>query len=134
MLLRWIRRHLIRRRPFPPAWRILLHRTMRFWEGLTADEQARIEDEIRFFIAERHWEGCGGLVLTEEMRVIIAAQACRLLLGRPGERYANVTAVLVYPSGYFTGPQPTPVMAAARRGSRPAAARPCSGRPSSTGR
>ncbi len=77
---------------------------MRFWPGLTADEQAAIEDEIRFFIAERHWEGCGGLELTEEMQVIIAAQACRLLLGRPGERFANVTAILVYPSGYFAGP------------------------------
>jgi Mlc titration factor MtfA (ptsG expression regulator) len=110
MIFRWLRRKLIRRAPFPPAWRILLHRNMRFWSGLTADEQARIEDEIRFFIAERHWEGCGGLTLTEEMKVIIAAQACRLLLGRPGERYANVTTILVYPSGYFTGPQPTPVL------------------------
>lgn len=110
MLLRIVRRWLIRRRPFPPAWRVLLHRTARFWESLSADEQDRIEDEIRFFIAERHWEGCGGLALTEEMKVIIAAQACRLLLGRPGERFSNVTTVLVYPTGYFTGPQPTPVL------------------------
>ncbi len=101
MFFRWLKRRRIRRTPFPPGWRIILHRNMRFWSGLTADEQARIEDEIRFFIAERHWEGCGGLTLTEEIQVIIAAQACRLLLGRPGERFSNVTAILVYPSGYF---------------------------------
>jgi Mlc titration factor MtfA (ptsG expression regulator) len=110
MLFRWLRRTLIRRRPFPARWRVLLDRNMRFWSALSADHQARIEDEIRFFIAERHWEGCGGLTLTEEMKVIVAAQACRLLLGRPGERFANVTTILIYPSGYFTGPQPTPVL------------------------
>ncbi len=103
MLFRWLNRRRIRRTPFPPPWRVLLHRTMRFWSCLTADEQARIEDEIRFFIAERNWEGCGGLELTADMQVIIAAQACRLLLGRPGERFENVTTILVYPSGYFTG-------------------------------
>lgn len=74
---------------------------MRFWSQLTADEQLRIEDEIRFFIAERNWEGCGGLTLTIEMQAIIAAQACRLLLGRPGDRFQGVTTILVYPSGYF---------------------------------
>jgi MtfA peptidase len=110
MLFRWFRRWRIRRQAFPPRWRVLLDRTMRFWSTLTADEQARIEDEIRFFITERHWEGCGGLELTEEMKVIVAAQACRLLLGRPGERFLNVTTILIYPSGYFTGPQPTPVL------------------------
>lgn len=82
---------------------------MRFWSHLTADEQARIEDEIRFFLVERSWEGCGGLELTEEMQVIIAAQACRLLLGRPEDRFANVTAILVYPSGTFTEVLPSPI-------------------------
>jgi len=77
---------------------------MRFWSTLTADEQLRIEDEIRFFIAERHWEGCGGLKLTDEVRAVIAAQACRLLLARPEDRFNNVSSILVYPSGYFTGP------------------------------
>jgi Mlc titration factor MtfA (ptsG expression regulator) len=110
MLFRWLRRRRIRNTPFPPAWRRLLNDTNRFWADLSADDQARMEDELRFFIAERHWEGCGGLELTESMRVIIAAQACRLLLGRPGERFANVTAILVYPSGYFTGPAASSIL------------------------
>jgi Mlc titration factor MtfA (ptsG expression regulator) len=110
MFLRWLRRRRIRSRPFPPSWRLLLHRTTPFWERLTGDEQARMEDEIRYFIAERSWEGCGGLTLTETMQVVIAAQACRLLLGRPGERFAEPTTILVYPSGYFAGPTPTPIL------------------------
>lgn len=110
MLLRWLRRRRIRRTPFPPAWRVLLDRSLPFWETLTGDQQARMEDELRYFIAERHWEGCGGLELTEEMQVIIAAEACRLLLGRPGERFENTSTILVYPSGYFSGAGPVPVL------------------------
>jgi Mlc titration factor MtfA (ptsG expression regulator) len=34
------------------------------------------------FLAEKHFEGCGGLALTDEIRVTIAAQACLLLLHR----------------------------------------------------
>ena len=32
-------------------------------------------------MAEKNWEGCGGLTVTDEMRVTIAAQACLLVLG-----------------------------------------------------
>lgn len=110
MLFRWLRLRKIRRTPFPPAWRVFLDRTLDFWSKLTADEQERLEEEIRLFIAERNWEGCGGLDLTDEMQLIVAAEACRLLLGRPGERFRFTSTILVYPNGYFSGPSPTPVL------------------------
>ena len=34
------------------------------------------------FLAEKQFEGCDGLVITDEIRVVIAAQACLLLLHR----------------------------------------------------
>ena len=52
-----------------------------------AGEAAR---RLRIFLAEKNWEGCGGLRMTDEIKVTIAAQACLLLLGmerrllRPG--------------------------------------------------
>lgn len=52
-------------------------------------------------LAEKHWEGCGGLELTDEIRVTIAAQACVLLLHRESEYYPRVTSILVYPSIYI---------------------------------
>ena len=55
-------------------------------------------DLVRLFVAEKHWEGCGGLELTDEIRVTIAGQACLLVLGLDHVLYRNVESILVYPS------------------------------------
>ena len=45
-------------------------------------------------------EGCGGLQLTEEMRVTIAAQASLLLLNMSYPRYSRARRILVYPRSF----------------------------------
>jgi hypothetical protein len=50
-----------------------------------------------YFIAEKDWEGCGGLELNNEIRVTISAQACLLLLGIPHNYYKNVESIIIYP-------------------------------------
>jgi Mlc titration factor MtfA (ptsG expression regulator) len=73
---------------------------------LDADEQQRLCRLIQLFVADKHWEGCNGLVLTDEIKVTIAGQACLLVLGlvehveRP-QLYANVETILVYPSTFI---------------------------------
>jgi len=50
-------------------------------------------------VHEKNWEGCGGLALTEAHRVIIAAQACLLLVGvHQHDLFADAMSILVYPS------------------------------------
>ena len=41
----------------------------------------------KIFVAEKTFEGCGGLAITDEIKVTIAAQACLLLLHRETEYY-----------------------------------------------
>ena len=55
---------------------------------------------VQVFLREKHFEGCGGLELTDEIRVTIAAQACLLLLHRETDYYPKLTSILVYPAGY----------------------------------
>jgi Mlc titration factor MtfA (ptsG expression regulator) len=58
---------------------------------------------VRIFNSEKSFEGAGGLVLTDEMRVVIAARACLLVLQRielDGRLYADLQTVIVYPSTY----------------------------------
>jgi hypothetical protein len=56
--------------------------------------------DVQVFLAEKHFEGCAGLELTDEIRVTIAAQACLLLLHRETDYYPELTSILVYPSTY----------------------------------
>jgi hypothetical protein len=61
-------------------------------------ERSHLRALVQVFIAEKDWEGCGGLELTDEIRVTISAQACLLLLGLPHNYYQNVETIIVYPS------------------------------------
>src|SRR3990170_6131457 len=91
------RRERLRSSPFPPEWRRILERNVPLFSRLPAADREELFGHIQIFISEKHWEGCGGLELTDEMRVTIAAQACVLLLHRDSDYYPRVTTILVYP-------------------------------------
>lgn len=103
MIIRWLRQR--RRRkllatPFPTDWLRYLQRNVPQYNLLTSAEQAALRDQLRVFVAEKHWEGCQGLKVTEEMQVTIAGHACLMALGLDGEPFRNVLTILIYPSGY----------------------------------
>ncbi|HEX5052210.1 MAG TPA: M90 family metallopeptidase [Planctomycetota bacterium] len=102
--LRHVRRRELLAAPFPAEWLPILQR-LPFYRHLDERGQQRLRDDLRVLIAEKQWEGCGGLVLTDEIRVTIAAQASLLLLDIEHEYYADVQAILVYPSAYRTMPR-----------------------------
>jgi len=101
--LRRRRRRALLARPFPPDWLAVLQ-GLPFYGRLDARGQARLRDDLRVLIAEKEWEGCGGLQLTDAMRVTIAAQASLLILAVEHDYYRNVDSILVYPSGYRSAP------------------------------
>ena len=96
------RRARIRRRPFPEAWREILRRRVPYFRLLPADLQLQLKKHIQVFLAEKPFIGCAGLEVTEEMRVVIAAQACLLLLNRRRPDYfPNLRQILVYPGAFI---------------------------------
>lgn len=84
----------------PSHWRQVLEESFPLFNRLTDADKNELLGHINVFLAEKHFEGCGGLDLTDEIRVTIAAQACLLLLHRDTDYYPNLTSILVYPSGY----------------------------------
>ena len=90
------RRHL-RERPFPAAWGGHLAANVAIARRLDDAHATRLRELVTVFVAEKRWEGCGGLELTEEMQVTIAGQACVMLLGRDHGLYEDVESILVYP-------------------------------------
>ena len=70
------RRKRILEEPFPDAWTEILARNVAAYRLLDTDEQRRLRELVQVFIAEKNWEGCGGLELDDEIRVTIAGCAC----------------------------------------------------------
>jgi Mlc titration factor MtfA (ptsG expression regulator) len=99
------RRRRILAEPFPAVWERYLEDNVRFYGRLDADQRHRLRELIQVFVAEKTWEGCGGLELTEEIQVTIAAQACLLVLGRSDRMYDDVQSILVYPSTVVAPPR-----------------------------
>lgn len=91
--------------PFPKAWRAILKRRLPFFHALPADLQLQLKRHIQVFLAEKHFVGCDGLQITDEIRVTIAAQACLLLLNRKTDFYPKLRQILVYPDAFIVDSQ-----------------------------
>jgi len=103
MIFTWLKRRRRKRilsQPFGEQWQTILSRRVSCWQYLHEQERQKLKDDVRVFVAEKQWEGCGGLELTDEIKVTIAAGACLLLLGLEHDLYPNVRSILVYPSDY----------------------------------
>src|SRR6266436_7984340 len=94
------RRRRLRAQPFPKDWLATVESNVPFFRRLSASDRAELLGNIQVFLREKHFEGCGGLEVTDEIRVTIGAQACLLLLHRDTDYYPKLTSILVYPAGY----------------------------------
>jgi len=100
-MLKQQRRKKLLATPFPPEWKRIIAARFPLFKRLPEPDQRELECHVQVFLAEKRFEGCGGLVVTEEMKVCIAAQACLLLLHRHTDYYPELRSILIYPSTYF---------------------------------
>ena len=114
------RREAVRRRAFPAAWRAIIEKNVPYAAGLSLEDRQELLGHVQVFLAEKHFEGCGGLSITDEVRVTIAAQACVLLLHRQTDYYPRLVSILVYPSTYLVPGGRRRRMASPMRRRRPA--------------
>jgi hypothetical protein len=87
-------------RLFPDEWRAYLESNFAQYGWLSKSERARLHGLTQVIVAEKHWEGCNGLAMSEEIQVTIAAQAALLVLNLPDEYFDRVLSILVYPGAY----------------------------------
>lgn len=102
-MFRSFRRWLVRKRtfvPFPAVWTKILDERVPLVRGLSAEDRDELERLIIVFLDDKTFEGAGGLVIDDEIRVTIAAQACLLLLRRDVDVYPELDSIVVYPSTY----------------------------------
>jgi len=104
MIFHWLkqrRRAKILATPFPEGWYHIMDDNVYHVRHLTSAQQQKLRRLVRIFVAEKNWEGCGGLILTDEIKVTIAAQACLMVVGMDEDwLFEHVMSILVYATGY----------------------------------
>ncbi len=100
--------------PFPAAWEKIIHDNVPHARRLGTESMQHLRELVQVFVAEKRWEGCGGLALTDEIEVTVAAQACLMVLALPHDLFRRVESILIYPTsvvlperktGFFEVPQ-----------------------------
>lgn len=100
----WIPHYRLKRAlaaPFPEEWVHILERNIQVYRNLPMPLREQLRRLIKQFLHEKQFFGAGGLEMTDEIRVTIAAEACMLLLNRPSGIYPRLRYIIVYPSAFI---------------------------------
>ncbi|MBE9180350.1 zinc-dependent peptidase [Oculatella sp. LEGE 06141] len=95
------RRSRLSHRPFPPLWAAIVENHLPIYSHLSPAQRRQLQGDIQVFLAEKQFIGCAGLQITEEMKLIVAAIACLLLLNERESYFPKLRSILVYPSAYW---------------------------------
>lgn len=104
MFFRWLRnrrRAKLVAQPFPAEWDNVISANVDHDRFLSREQKTRLRHFVSVFVAEKNWEGCSGLQMTDEIKVTIAAQAALLTFGRNDLWFDHVLSILVYPDEYL---------------------------------
>jgi len=83
--------------PPPDGWSEIIQTQVPLTRRLDEDDFRRLLKLTQLFLQEKRMEGAGGLELTEEMAVTIAAQACLLVNWLGLAPYPELRTVIIYP-------------------------------------
>ncbi len=95
-------REKLKKSELPPAWLCILKNNIALYNKLPFELQYKLHGLINIFLYEKDFSGYGGLEITDEIRVTIAAQACILMLNREGELYPSLKNIYVYPDVFWS--------------------------------
>ncbi|MFK7911841.1 MAG: zinc-dependent peptidase [Akkermansiaceae bacterium] len=94
------RKELLKLRLAEPQ-RIALTKDFPLFERLPDDVRDELEGIMHVFIDEKSFEPCGDFEsVSEHMQLVIAAQACLLLVNRKHDYYRALRSILLYPTAY----------------------------------
>jgi len=97
---RELKRIQLRSQPLTPEYLHILQTEFPLYLRLPNELQSKLAGHIQVFLDEKDIIGRNELEINDKIRVLIAAQACLLILNRPGNYYPGFRSILVYPNTY----------------------------------
>jgi len=87
-------------KPFPSQWDQILKKRIPLFKKMPLELQAQLKKHIQIFIAEKEFIG-KNFIITDEVKVILSAQACLLLLNRKTYYLQELRKIIVVPSTWW---------------------------------
>ncbi len=84
----------------PPQWISILENRVPFYATIDAALRDLFLNRLKIFVWEKTWIEAGGMEITDEVKVVVAATAVRLGLYLDDDIYNRLTEIVVYPSHY----------------------------------
>lgn len=92
--------------PFPKRideeQRNIIHQNFSFYRRLSPKRKKYFEHRVAVFIKNYHFKGNGGLVVTDEMKLLIASTSVKLTFGMRSFIYSVFDKIILYPDIYYS--------------------------------
>jgi len=96
----WRRKRILARAEIDEqSWQTVIS-SASYLRGLSLEEQSRLKDWVKLFLADKEFHTAHGLRLTDPMRVTIAAQACLMILNLDLDYLQGGKEIIVYPDEF----------------------------------
>jgi len=97
----WYRHRILKNEPIPADLWLKAVERLHLLHGLRETEITRLRELVILFLHAKQITGAHGLAVSREMQVLIAAQACILILNLGLEYYDGWVEIIVYPSEFI---------------------------------
>ena len=101
-VLKEMNRKKIIKEPFPEKWENILEEKFTLFKKLPEYLKKDLKNKIKIFLNEKNFIGRQDQKITDEIRILIAAQACLLLLNRKTNYYPKLKSIYIYPTAYLS--------------------------------
>jgi len=91
----------LRRQPLPHELAVILEKRVSLYRHMPETLKAELHGYVNIFLEDKTFIGCDDLEITDEIRVVIAGNACVLLLNRSAVNFSGFSSILVYPDAYL---------------------------------
>jgi MtfA peptidase len=99
-VFRFLKRKWLLRKSFPENWERMLINKVPVYRKLPNELQEKLKQRVVILLDEKHFEGCGGLTMSDEIRLVISAYASVLILEVTSDYYSGLQSILIYPDDY----------------------------------
>ncbi len=91
---------------FPREWSTILEAKFHPYSKLKVDEKEKLHHKILYFIQTKNFTGVAGFVITDEVKLLIAAQACLIIINLKTGVFQGLNNIFIVEDAFIQNDNP----------------------------